>query len=150
MQSIKPQKTDPEPEKYGERIIAWQKAFAFSDELKKYVNDLHSMISNAGQPHSSDNITVGTDFVKKLKDVLDSTEFQKNMDLAKPNLPSNDPQRSEKLAIWKTAFTFPNDLREFGKEIKDLIDREHGKIQLSTFLAELNSFIDRIKKTLPF
>lgn len=141
MQSIKPNNhLDPD---YGKKIQAWDNAFEFTTKLHNYINDLSSMISLAGNENRSDFMKVTKEFIRKLQNELSSEEFEKNMEIAQPNI--NDPKL---IKIWKTAFTFPKNLKDFGVEIEELLERLGGSMQLSTFLAKMKFFIEKIEEKL--
>lgn len=140
MDSIEPRdKSDPD---YQKKHGAWDKAFQFTKKLQIYVNDLSNMISGAGQTHrsDSDNITVDEDFVKKLRNVLNSDEFRKNMKTAEPD--TSDPKLC---AIWKKAFLFPGMLETFAESIEHVLNGSGGKMPFYTFLSMLNSFLNGVE-----
>lgn len=142
MDSIEPKdKRDPN---FKEKHDAWDKAFRFTNELKIYVDKLSSMVSDAGQTHNSDgNITVTTDFVIKLRNVLNSDEFRKNMKTAEPD--TNDPRLKK---IWYNAFVFPGKLERFAGSIEYVLNNSGGKMPFYTFLSMLKAFLTGVEDVL--
>lgn len=143
MNSIEPKGNhDPNFEKKHD---AWDKAFKFTKKLQNYVNDLDSMISNAGKTHSSNdsNITVTEDFVVKLRNVLKSDDFKQNMKIAEPS--TSD---SKLHTIWEKAFRFPGMLEKFAESIESVLSKAGGKMPFYTFLSMLNSFLNGVEQDL--
>ncbi|MBI3842703.1 MAG: hypothetical protein HY295_06150 [Thaumarchaeota archaeon] len=141
MQSIQlKNKTDPD---YQEKIDAWTKAFQFTQKLQSYVNDLSSMISDAGQSNTTGSITVTQDFVVKLQNVLNSDDFKQNMNTAKPN--TADPNL---LKVWCNAFTFPGMLQNFANSVEHILGASGGSMPFFTFLSMLKAFLDGVDTSL--
>lgn len=63
--------------------MLWTKSFAFTDDLRNYINRLSSEISRGGGDNRSDITRVTQNFIKKLQKDLNSEEFEKNMNIAR-------------------------------------------------------------------
>ncbi len=129
MQSLKPlkeiqkiQSNKPElqgtGETYSQQIEKWQNAFAFSKELRKYVNKLDNLIVLAGGPNSSEGPNdLTTKSLQIFDSEINSEEFKNNMKSCEPKI-GEDPDYAEKIIIWNNAFNFTRKLNEFIKDLK--------------------------------
>ena len=140
MQRIKPSRDYSE--NYDLQMKAWVKSFSFKKELQYYVNDISNVIGLAGQPQRSDDFQEDVDkLVKELNDQFNSSKFEEMMNIAKPNLSSNDPNYDKKIKAWENAFTFPQKLKSFGKELETLLEKNDGKIPIGIFYIAVDNLI---------
>ncbi|QLH06043.1 hypothetical protein [Nitrosopumilus ureiphilus] len=145
MNSIKPD--DSSAQDFGTQVKAWNHAFAFNEKLKYYVNDrISNVISLAGQPKRSDEYQKDVDkLVKELNDQLNSSEFEEMMNIARPRLPTDDPNYNEKMKAWGGAFTFPQKLKDFGAELETLLVKHDGRIPIGIFYISVDSLIKNLE-----
>lgn len=123
------------------RQDAWNKSFAFTVDLKNYINSLSGEISLGGGEHGSNITRVTVDLLRKLQKKLNSEEFEKNMKIAKPNV--DNPAL---IKAWEDAFTFPKILKEFVTEMVKKIEEGGGSMSSGLFVARLNFYLDKIEK----
>ena len=134
MKSLKP--TNPRAENYGEQIKTWQKAFSFSQEVKKYVNDLNNMIVLAKDKNTDKDFKSKSE---EFREVLKNSELSKNfrdiMGSVKPDI-DTDENYDEKMRIWQKAFRFTEELEKFvetleeeSKSVKDGADKPSQSLE---------------------
>lgn len=151
MQSLKPLKeiqkiqsnkpADPFAETYSQQIEKWKNAFAFSKELRKYVNKLNNLIVLAGGSNSSEGPNKLTKESLQIFDSeINSEEFQNNMKSCEPKI-EEDPDYAEKIIIWDNAFDFTRKLNKFIEDLK----RQSFPIPAEKFLALVDSFIKKLQ-----
>ena len=144
MNSIKP--TNPRDPNYADQYKAWQMAFEFPKRLNFYVLDLANTLVLAGKPNQNipeNEIIVTREFTDDLISVLNSDEFDKYMEIAKPNLP-DDPDRDEKIEKWEEAFTFARILRYWANDLAIVIDYHGGKIHGPGYNAQIYFLIRKL------
>lgn len=151
MQSLKPLKeiqkiqsnkpADPFAETYSQQIEKWKNAFAFSKELRKYVNKLNNLIVLAGGSNSSEGSNKLTKESLQIFDSeINSEEFQNNMKSCEPKI-EEDPDYAEKIIIWNNAFGFTRKLNKFIEDLK----RQSFPIPAEKFLGLVDSFIKKLQ-----
>jgi len=158
MQSIKPLKDieklrakieiSKNEESYDTRIKNWQSAFAFSSDLRIYINELSNILVLAGGPNSSDGPNKFTQrSLKKLNEIMlsDSKKksFDQHMESCKPKA-GMIPDYEEKLKIWNDAFTFPTKLNGFIKKLNEQV-KNSNEISGEQFIKQLDEFIKSLQ-----
>lgn len=139
IQSNKP--ADPFAETYSQQIEKWKNAFAFSKELRKYVNKLNNLIVLAGGSNSSEGSNKLTKESLQIFDSeINSEEFQNNMKSCEPKI-EEDPDYAEKIIIWNNAFGFTRKLNKFIEDLK----RQSFPIPAEKFLGLVDSFIKKLQ-----
>lgn len=134
MKSLKP--TNPRAKNYAEQIKTWQEAFSFSQEVKKYVNDLNNMIVLAGGNNTDKEFKSKSEkFSEELKNGELSKKFQTIMESVKPDI-DTDENYDEKMKIWQEAFRFTEKLEKFvetleeeSKSVKDGADKPSQSLE---------------------
>jgi hypothetical protein len=129
MNSIKP--TDSSSENYAEQIKAWQEAFSFSQEVKKYVNELNNMIVLAGGKNTSAEFKLKlNNLIEELKSVVSSKKFNTIMESVKPDIDRNE-NYDEKMKLWQKAFNFTEKLEEFIEALEKEDKNKEGESNVS-------------------
>lgn len=159
MQSLKPLKdiekirtgieiNKDDDESYDIRIKKWQSAFAFSSDLRIYINELSNILVLAGGPNSSEDPNSFTQkSLEKLNEIMlsDSKKksFDQYMESCKPKA-GMIPDYEEKLKIWNDAFNFPTKLNNFIKKLNGQVENGN-EISGEHFLEQLDEFIESLQ-----
>jgi len=140
MTSIVPSDTEPE---YAKKIEAWQMAFTFPKRLNLYVNHLANTIVLAGKNNQDipeNDIKVTREFTDDVIRVINSEEFDKYMEIAKPNISDEG-----KIKTWKVAFDFVKILREWTEYVAKEIDKRGGTISGPGYNAMIYTLIVKLE-----
>jgi len=158
MQSIKPLKDieklrakieiQKDDESYDARIKNWQSAFAFSSDLRIYINELSNILVLAGGPNSSKGPNkFNQKSLEKLNAIMlsDSKKksFDQYMESCKPKA-GMIPDYEEKLKIWNDTFTFPIKLNDFIKKLNEQV-KNGNEISGEQFIEQLDEFIESLQ-----
>ena len=158
MQSLKPLKDvekirtvieiNKDGESYDARIKNWQSVFAFSSDLRIYINELSNILVLAGGLNSSDGPNSFTQkSLEKLNEIMLSDNkkksFDQYMESCKPKA-GMIPDYEEKLKIWNNAFNFPIKLDNFIKKLNGQVENGN-EISSEYFLEQLDEFIESLQ-----